>query len=149
MGNRMVVSVDEFASAVHRIVEENVDDNMKSLAQNTTKAARKARDILRKSPGHVHGGKSPRGHGSLALPVGLYDKGWHVYGRSRRREVITRVVANKTIPRMTHLLELGHGAGGRFMTDDGVWHRPTHRTPRDYAIKRAYEASRDIARGDS
>lgn len=143
MANRMVVSVDGLSSAIHRLVEENNDENMRSLSSNVGKAARHARDEL-KNPGvHVHGGDSYRGKTSMSggkTGKGTYDSGWFVYGRSKKRYQISRVVANKHIPKLTHLLEFGHGIVWMGRATGG-------RVPGDHAIRTAYENAAPLARG--
>lgn len=164
MGNRMlVIGPGELTQTIHRIVEENNDENMKALNRNIGKAARHARDELKRSPGHNSGGNSDRGtrsisggYGNHASTIGMYDKGWFVYGRLRKKYLISRVVANKHAPKLTHLLEFGHSAGGgngkdpRFLGREGTWihmARIGTRTSGDGAIARAYRNAAPIARG--
>ena len=162
MGNRMhVIGPGELSGEIHRLVEGNMDDNMKALNNNVAKAARHARDELSKSPGHNSGGTSDRGTGSISggygskastklSKIGMYDEGWHVYGRARKRYLVTRVVANRHAPKLTHLLEFGHGPGGRFLSRYGVWvnmGKVGTVTGGDHAIARAYQNAAPIARG--
>lgn len=143
MANRMVISVDGLYQAVHDMVEANMDDNLDTLVDNVTKAADHAKDELTNPGVHVHGGGSYRGRSSMSggrEPRGTYDKGWHVYGRGTKRKTFSRVVANRTIPKLTHLLEFGHGL---------VWMgTPTgRRVPGDHAIRTAYQNAATIAKG--
>lgn len=144
MGNRMlVIGPGELTQTIHRIVEENNDENVKALSGNVAKAARHARDELKSPSVHVDKGGSYRGKTSMSggkTSLGTYDSGWFVYGRSKKRYMISRVVANKHIPKLTHLLELGHSL---------VWMgRPTERrVPGDHAIRMAYLNAAPIARG--
>lgn len=140
---RMVVSVDGLYQAVHDMVENNMDDNLDVLVENVTRAAEHARDELNNPSVHVHGGSSWRGRSSLSggrEPRGTYDSGWHVYGYKTKLKSFHRTVANRAIPRLTHLLEFGHGL---------VWYgNPTgRRVIGDYAIRKAYLNAAPIARG--
>lgn len=145
MGNNVVVSVEGFLPKVLQLVEENIDDNRARLAENLEMAAQAAADELSHAR-HVHGGSSPRWNGSISKD-GLYDSGWFVYGRGHEKEKIVRVVANRHAPKLTHLLELGHGPGGRFVNEDGVLVYPKRRTAGDGAIKKAYQHAAPIAKG--
>lgn len=143
MANRTIVSVDGLYQAVHEMVETNMDENHEALVENITRAAEHARDELSNPGVHVHGGSSYRGRTSLSggrEPRGTYDKGWHVYGYKTKLKSFHRTVANRTIPKLTHLLEFGHGL---------VWMgNPTgRRVPGDHAIRTAYENAAPIARG--
>lgn len=153
MGN-VVITCDQFSSAINAFVEENVDENLQILAHHLDEAARHARDELKKQSSHNAGGKSPRYKGSISggigehqTPVGFYSSGWRVYGRATRYEEIERVVANWHAPKMTHLLEFGHAGNGHFRGTDGKMHNAYRRVPGDHAIWLAYRSAAPIAKG--
>lgn len=145
MGNNVVVSVEGFLPKVIQLVEKNIDDNQMHLAENLERAAQSAASELTHAQ-HVHSGSSPRWKGSISKDH-LYDSGWFVYGRGYERERIVRVVANRHAPKLTHLLEFGHGPGGMFVNEDGVLVFPRRRTAGDGAIKKAYQNAAPIAKG--
>ena len=140
---RVVVEVDRLWDAVHTMVENNIDRNHDALIENITAAAEHARDELSNPAGHNQGGGSWRGYTSLSgghrrgkhpTPIGFYSTGWHVYGRRTKMAKFERVVANKHVPHLTHLLEFGHASGnGRVMGD--------------YAIREAYRNAAPLVRG--
>lgn len=167
MANNVTVSVEGFLPEVVKMVQDNIDDNKDALEENLTAAANAARDQLA-GGGHNSGGVSDRGTNSMSggsneghSASGAYDSGWHVYLYLWWHERIKRVVANKNLPKMTHLLELGHvaitdkaraaGKDPRFYSAsvDGWVHMAVKgtRTPGDKAIAKAYASAAPLARG--
>lgn len=100
------VSAGTFYDRVVEIVKENMDDNVKEMQKEVKSAARRSRNKLRSYKGHtITGVLRPMG-----FSTGQYAAGWEAYfhGAELSYGHFEAVVANKSKPTLTHLLENGH-----------------------------------------
>lgn len=100
------VSAGTFYDRVVEIVKENMDENVDAMRKQVLQAARKSRNELKGYKGtHIHGVLR-----EVGWSTGRYATGWKVYYHKGELAYghFEAVVANASVPQLTHLIENGH-----------------------------------------
>lgn len=141
----VTVSVDFVSTAVHDMVKENIDDNLKALDKSLFAAGKSARDYLKAhciEGVRIHGkaGGSKRTAKSLSKLVRHYRSGWIAYHyrgifyAPEKYQTALVIVGNAHVPTLSHLFEFGWNAGDTRISGNGM-------------INAAYEQAASKVRG--
>lgn len=118
----------QLASAIHRLVDENIEVNLKNADEALNNAALIAVNYLQAHSTddmNKTGRDHKRTKTSISFKEGFYRSGWHnyhyrgIFYAPQRYQSILIIVANKHRPTLTHLFEFGYVMGKSGIRHDG------------------------------
>lgn len=103
MASSRTCGIGSFEKMVKELCQEYVDEEKGKMRKQLVSAAKYAASELRRAKGE-YSGTSLLGDRTEAI----YEKGWTYYTQKWRDGKVAVVVANKTAPSLTWLIEKGH-----------------------------------------
>lgn len=110
----VVVAPDNFAEAVHKMIEDNIEANEVVMREDVKRAGKVAAEWLRKNAPYDSAAKIKSkknvNRGQRKKEGTHYRDGWTSYFSDKMAflHLCTATVATKHEPNLTHLLEFGH-----------------------------------------